>query len=220
MTDAIRSCTSASAATGISEPCGATALEPAAGSLLPTPTTSLTDIGQLIARLQIEAGFQRRKSAREARDSMQTALANAQKRELAAMRKAAEERYSAAKWDAFGKIGSGVLTLGGMGVTELARKNDWSNVLVQNADVVAREGLNPLLDGALGSISSGMRRDADAADEAATAARYEAKSLERLLEEAIDDEKTAKESVRKALDFLREYESTLSQSQSAALHRM
>lgn len=219
MTEALQHCLSTSALIGHSAPCDPIAVELAADTLLPTPTISLADVGQLIAQLETEMGFQRRKSARDARDVAQSAVDSAQKRELAEMRKAADERYAAAKVEAWTKIVTGAGTVGAMALGDVAAKK-WRNSLLEKSGDLMKDGVNRVADGASGLVSSGMRHEADRADEAATAARYAAKSLEKLVEEAVDDERAAKESVRKALDFLREYESTRSQSQSAALHRM
>jgi hypothetical protein len=219
MTSALKSCTSTFAVNDFSGPCAPAASEPAAGSLLPLPTHDLTDVGQVIARLQTELGFERRKSARATRDAAQAAMESAQKRELAEMRKAADERYAAAQVEAWGKILTGGAAIGGVGLSVLGRV-EWRNCLLEKSDTLVRDGVNRIADGVVGLAASGMRHEADAADEAAAAARYAAKSLEKIVEEAVDDDVAAKESIRKALDFLREYESTRSQSRSAALHKM
>lgn len=219
MTEALRPCLSTSALVGPSEPCDPTAVEWSTGSILPAPTNNLSDVGQIIARLETEMGFERRKFARQAREASQTAMETAQARELAEMRKAADERYAAAKVEAWTKIGTGAATLGSVALADVAAK-DWRNSLLEKSDVLMKDGVNRVADGVSSLISSGMKRQADAADEVATAARYAAKSLEKLVEDAMEDEGAAKESVRKALDFLREYESTRSQSQSAAFHKM
>lgn len=219
MTSALKSCTSTFAVNGFSQPFDPVATGPAAGSVLPMPMHDLADVGQVIAQLEAELGFERRRTARATRNAAEAAMESAQKRELAEMRKAADERYAAAQVEAWGKIFTGAAAVGGVGLSVLGRV-EWRDCLLEKSDILVRDGVNRVVDGGLGLVSSGMRHEADTADEAATAARYAAKSLERLVEEAVDDEAAAKESIRKALDFLREYESTRAQSRSAALHKM
>lgn len=187
------------------------------GSLLPEPEAALANVGQLVAELAIESAFARRKGTRDARSIAERAMEGAQRAELAALQRAADERYAAAKVEAWTQIGAGGLVSASAGCSVAG--NSARNCLLAQSDLAVREGLAPILKGIGGLHSSGLKNNADAAEQAATAARYAASSLGKLIEQAVDDEKSTQESVRKALDFLREYESTRSQSQAAALHR-
>jgi hypothetical protein len=194
----------------------------AGGALLPEPSGGgHGDVGQAMAMMMIDAAFAQRKTAREAKATAQNAMADAQKHQLEEMRAAADERYSAAKVDAWVQIGSGGLTLGAMGVGAAGKQlgNEAMKTYGKAVEDGMTAGGNTLAKGLGGLVSSGMRHTADMSD--ASAKQYEnaGKISKEVSEDWGDDVAAAKESVRKALDFLKEYQSTQSQTQAAALHR-
>lgn len=190
-------------------------------SLLPAPTGSV-DAGRILAELMIESGFARRKSARDARSNAERAMESAQKNELRDMKEKAEKTYEAAQIDAWVKIGTGAVTLGATGA-------EYAGGLMRNGPLadagrgtltVMGNGGAKILDSTTALVSAGIKHEADRAELAEKTSQYAAESLKKIAEDAIDDERAAKESVRKALDLLKEYESAQSQAQAAAIHRV
>jgi hypothetical protein len=176
--------------------------------LLPDPASTAAinmDAGQAMAMLMIDSAFARRTTAREAKTKAESASADAQSQQLHRMREAAEHRYDAAQMDAWVQIGSGAVTLAG--------------TRFGTGGMNVAGGVSSFAKGIGGLASSAERRAAERADASAKQHELTAKLMKDIGEDWGDDVRAAKESVRKALDFLKEYQSTQSQTQAAALHR-
>jgi hypothetical protein len=177
------------------------------------------DVGLMIATMIIETAFANRMRAREDRHQATNAMVAAHKDQIAHMREAAEQRYTAAQAEAWGKIADGGLGVVGGCVT--------AGVFGTNADSATRatnEGYGNALSsggriasGFTGLAAAGDRYDSENLDADAKAAENEAMQQKRMIEAADDDIKEAREYTRAAIDFLRELESTKSKSLSSAI---
>ncbi len=177
---------------------------PSGAPILPPPASA--DVGEAIATLVIESALANRKTARDTKHAAASALEHAEDAEIANMRQAADSRYNAAKADAFAQMASGGLTAGSAYVGNTAA------MTFKGGAEVAKGGFSFF-------YSAGEKRDADRADIAAKQAAHAATHAKTTMDDAIDDEKAAKDSVRKALEFLKDYSSSQQQAQAAATHR-
>jgi len=187
--------------------------------LLPVPTNANVDVGQAIATLMIDSAFAQRKTAREAKQKGESAMIAMQKDEIAQMQKAADEKYTAAKVDAWVQVGTGVvsgigvgLSLGGAKDSKLAKIGGAYMKFTENGGKDATKGT-------FGLWSSAHRFSADSSEAAAKEASHGASNTKSAIDECGEDIRATKDLVRKALDFMKEYQSAQSQSQAAALHR-
>lgn len=209
------------AASGVSSSNAPAPLE-AASTLMPEPTGG--DIGMIIAKLTIENAFEQRKQARSDRQHATTAMVAAQKDQIAHMREAADQRYEAAKLEAWGKIADGALGITGGLITagtfqSNAHSGDLGEAIRQNNSgwgSAASSGGN-LASGITGWIAAGQKREADNLDADAKADEMEATAQKRALENADDEIKETREHVRTALDFLREFQSTQTKAMASAI---
>ncbi|HSO36604.1 MAG TPA: hypothetical protein VLT33_28960 [Labilithrix sp.] len=187
--------------------------------LLPEPSSANVDVGQAIATLMIDSAFAQRKTAREAKQKAESAMIGLQKEEIAQMQKAADEKYTAAKIDAWVQIGTGVvsgvgigLSLAGPAGSKLAEVGNTFTKFTENG---GKDGTK----GTFGLWSGAERFAADSSEAAAKEASHGASNMKSAIDDCGDDVRATKELVRKALDFMKEYQSAQSQSQAAALHR-
>jgi hypothetical protein len=183
---------------------GASATPPVA-TLLPEP--GQVDIGSVVAKLSIENAFTERAAARQDRRTANAAMISAQKAQISKMREQADKNFEAARADAFGKIWSGGLGIG----AGIAGGLDYKNV------AVGLNGGRSIGEGVAGIVSGNTKRDADRLGAAAKAAEMEATAQKDRVETADDEIKEAREHVRTALDFLREFQSTEAKSMSSAI---
>jgi hypothetical protein len=195
-------------------------------TLLPAPTVggsraSSTDVGAAMATMMIDSAFAQRKTAREAKARAESMMVAAQQQQIEQMRQAADDKYDAAKTDAWIQIGTGAVTLAAIGAQAGGAATGNATVMTVGATTsqVMTNGGTDIAKGTGTLYSSGLRHDADYAD--ATAKQYEhaAASMKTCSEDWGDDIRANKESVRKALDFLKDYEAAQQQTQAAALHR-
>lgn len=187
-------------------------------SLLPDPTVNIGDIGEAIARLMIDSAFAQRKTAREAKAKAESAMEVAQKHELEHMHAAADEKYAAAQIDAWVQIGTGVVTLGAM-AAEASGKTGWVHDAGKTAGQAMKDGGTDIAKGAGKLASSGQGLAADTSTAAAKEAENAAKRMKTSVDDCAEDVRGTKESARKALDFLKEYQVAQAQTQLAALRR-
>lgn len=185
---------------------GPQASSPTAASLMSEPVAG-GDVGMIIAKMIIENAFTNRMQARQDRQRATNAMVEAQKSQISQMREAAENRYEAAKLEAYGKIAEGAYGVVGGAVS--AAGNDGAGQSASSFGKVA--------SGSAGLVASGQRNDAENMDADAKAAENDAAQQKRLVEAADDDIKEAREYTRAALDFLREFESTQNKSMSSAI---
>lgn len=194
----------------------------AAGSLMPEPQGG--DVGLIVAQLAIENAFEQRKQARNDRQHATSAMVAAQKDQIAHMREAADMRYEAAKLEAWGKIADGALGITGGVITagtfqsnahsgalgEAIRQNNqgWGSAFSSGGNVAS---------GVTGLIAAGQKHAADNLDADAKADEMEATAQKRALENADDEIKEARDHVRTALDFLREFQSTQTKAMASAI---
>lgn len=191
-------------------------------SLMPEPKGG--DIGMIVAQLAIENAFEQRKQARNDRQHATTAMIAAQKSQITHMREAADQRYEAAKLEAWGKIADGALGITGGLVTagtfqSNAHSGDLGEAIRQNNSgwgSAASSGGN-LASGITGMFAAGQKHDADNLDADAKADEMEATAQKRALENADDEIKETRDHVRTALDFLREFQSTQTKAMASAI---
>lgn len=201
------------------------------GTLMPEPKGA--DIGLVIAQMAIENAYTTRKQAREQRQHANAAMISAQREQLAQMRIEADKRFEAAQFEAYGKIGEGLAGVaGGLSTAGVL----WSDSRTGGAsdsrgsqgdgrqEVPKAEGYGTAL-GSLGKIGGGVasayaaghRHDADLAGAAAKAYEMEATTQKHAIENAEDEMKEAREHIRTALDFLRDFEAAQTKAMSSAI---
>lgn len=181
-------------------------------ALLPAPEAHV-DVGAALATMLIEASFAQRKTARDERTAAETALEGAQHREVAAMRAQAEEKYEAAQAEGWSHIAGGALGIAGTALSVAG-----SVSVAKIGDGVSRSGPD-LVKGCGGLWAGGHALSADTRGAEAKEAEHAAARMKTVADDASEDGRAARESVRKALDFLKEYEATEAQTLAAALHR-
>ncbi|MBX3202233.1 MAG: hypothetical protein KF894_29150 [Labilithrix sp.] len=204
-----------------SAPGGAAPTE-AVGSLMSEPSGG--DISMAIAQMVIKSAYDSRKRARTDRQQASTAMVAAQKAQISELKKEAEKRYEAAKSEAFGKIFEGAAGVAGGLVSSglFSTKTDGATTAYQQARDSglgsALTSSGKLASGGVGLImTSGLRRESDLAGVAAKGYEMEATAQKRLIENAEDEIQEARDHVRKALDFLRDFQSTEAKSMSSAI---
>lgn len=203
----------------VAPPASASAPEAEPGPVLPpAPRLPAASVGEAIAMLVIEASFERRDAARELRGANTAALGQAQRAELAHLREAAEKRYDASMMKAGFQIAGGVVSLGGLAAAPAgaAMRNAPLNTV---GSVLQNGAVSAVLDGTGTALSAGATRAADRHDASAKSCEHAARALRDVNEDTRADLEASRESVRKALDFLREFERTQAQTVAAALHR-
>lgn len=186
-------------------------------ALLPSPAN--VDVGVVVARMAIENAFTERKEAHADRKHANEAMEAAQKRQLAEMRREADRRFDAARLEAAGKIAEGGAGIfGGITLASSAKPD------ATKAESTKAEGLSGILGsggkvaGALGSLDGAFARHA-ADDAGAMAKKYEmeAAAQKRVMDNAEDEVKEARDHARTALDFLRQLEETQAKSMGSAI---
>ncbi len=204
-----------------SAPGGAAPTE-AVGSLMSEPSGG--DISMAIAQMVIENAYDSRKRARTDRQHANTAMVTAQKAQISELKKEAEKRYEAARSEAFGKIFEGAAGIaGGLASSGLfSTKTDGETTEYQRArDSSLGSSLSSsgkLVSGGVGFFeTSGLRRESDLAGVAAKGYEMEATAQKKRIENTEDEIQEAREHVRKALDFLRDFQSTEAKAMSSAL---
>jgi hypothetical protein len=188
----------------------------AGAPLLPEPAITPLDIGQAIAELVIDSAFAQRKNAREAKQKAEGAMEAAQKQELAEMRAAADEKYTAAQIEAWTQIATGAVTVGAIGLSAAGGGVGDAGSYVAEA---MKDGGTDLGKGTGKLASSAQQHEADRSTAAAKEAEQAAGRMKTAVEDCADDVRATKESVRKALDFLKEFQAAESQTRAAALYR-
>ncbi len=209
---------SSAEAVGPTNSSGAAALP--IGGLMPEPQGA--DIGLVIAQLAIENAFTARKQARHDRQHANTAMIAAQKEQIAHMREEADKRYEAAKFEAWGKIaegGCGILggMVSGSGLFKLIGGTDESGLQTRRGWGEAASSLGRVGSGVTSVITAGERHDADLEGAAAKAAEIEATAQKDAIGNADDEIKEAREHIRTALDFLRDFQAAQQKAMSSAI---
>jgi hypothetical protein len=166
-----------------------------------------------MATMLIEAAFSQREGARESRTAAEGALESAQRREIEEMRAQADARYAAAQVEGWSQVAAGTIGLVGTTVAVCAT-GDTATI----GDGVSRTGPD-LTKGIGGLLASGYALSADEHGAAAKEAEQVASHRKAETDDASEDARSARETVRKALDFLKEYEESVAQTQAAAIHR-
>lgn len=193
------------------------------GSLMSEPKGG--DVGMAIAQMVIENAYDARKRARADRQQANTAMVAAQRAQISALEEEAEKRHEAARWDAWGKIAEGGAgALGGM-ISAGAFSTRAPPGTDAASDDRTRDGgygsaagaLGKLTSGGLGMFGADVRRESDLAGVAAKGYETEATAQKKRVEDAEDELDEAREHVRKALDFLRDFQSTETKAMSSAL---
>jgi hypothetical protein len=187
-----------------------TSSPPTNAELLPEPSVN---VELAIARMFIENAYTQRKAAHEDKRAAEGSMIAAQKDQIAKMRAAAEERFEAARLEAFGKIAEGAAGVAGglAGIGALGIEHnpkEWDDSMTSGGKL----GSGLLSLGAAGHKENAENLDADgkAAEMQQTVAKHE-------FDDADDAIKEAREHARNALDFLREYESTQAKTMASAL---
>ncbi len=180
--------------------------------LLPAPSTANVDIGLALATLSIDSAFERRKSARELKNQSERALSESESAQLANMEESAEQKLSSARLAAVGETAAGVLSIAGACVA-LKSPN------VAGSSLEVGKGASSLTSGTFKLLSSKDESDASEADVRAKAAEQAAGHFRDRFGDAKDEIDATHDTVSKAIDFLKEYESSQSQTAAATLHR-
>jgi hypothetical protein len=175
------------------------------------------DPGQAIAAMLIDSAFARRKTAREARDGARASRTEAQKQELNAMAVEADKKHSAELVAGWTKIGVGLGSLASVGLGALGEH--YRNEPLKTIPGHVMSGLKPTAEGMSDLFAGSYTREAATASADAKRASNAAQTLKEVSEDWSEDISAAKETVRKALDFIKDYQSALSQAQSAAMRR-
>lgn len=184
----------------------------AVGTLMPEPAG--VDIGLAIATMVIENAFTSRSAARRDRRDANSAMIAAQKDQINQLKQEADERYAAAKLEAWGKIGEGAAGIAG-GIVSAGTFGGPADRYKGLGSSIDSEG--KIHSGVFGLLGASSRHDADLAGAAAKAAEMEATARKNAVENADDEVKEAREHVRTALDFLREFQSTETKSMASAI---
>jgi len=183
---------------------------PTASALMPEPEPT-GDIAFVMAKMMVENAYRNREQARQDRQHGTEAMVAAQSEQIAHMRAAAEERYAAAKLEAWGKIGDGVFGVTGGCVTA-------GGSAPANAGIGSAIGSGGhVFAGGFSLAASSNKHAGDELEADAKAAENHATQLKRQVEGADDDIKEARDHMRAAIDFLREFESTKTKSLSSAI---
>lgn len=180
---------------------------PGVASLMPEPTGGGADVGFAIAQMIIETSFASKKAARHNRQQATQGMISAQKAQIAHLRQEAEKRYDAAVTNAWGKIAGGALGVAG-GIFMAEGKEGVGRALISGGDVA---------EGSLAIPAAGMERRAALESAAAKEAEMQATAEKAALDDANDEIAEAREHIRTALEFLRDFQSTQSKAMSSAI---
>lgn len=203
------------AAASSSRSSGAT---PSIGALLPEP--GAVDVGLAVAQMTIENAYTMKKQARADRGHASEAMIASQRQQIAELRKEADERHTAALFDAWGKITEG--SFGAAGGLMSAGALHWAKPAKFTLDESKGIGEATSAGGRLGAgvsslFAAGEREEADLANVAAKEAENEATAQKRVLDDADADAKTAEDHARRALDFLRDFRAAEDRAMSSAI---
>ncbi len=186
--------------------------------LPPAETTATGDVGLAIATLVINAAFEQKKGARTAKGRAEESRAQAEKQEIVKMHEEADEKFAAAQVDAWMQIGTGAFSLAGAGLAaggEGLRNAPMANI----GKGMSQGGWADVARGIGGLATAGMRDRASDAEAAAKEQGFVVDHAKEASSEATDDMKDAQDSIRKALDFLKDFNAAQSQAQNAAMRR-
>jgi hypothetical protein len=161
----------------------------------------------------LDESFADRKTAREARGNALVAVERLQAKQLGAMRAAADERRTAARYEAFAQLAAGTVAIAGAGL-ETSHDKDWSAL---GKVVGAGDGVTK---GLVGLTTAAFKNDAEQEDAAAKEAEQAAGRTKTIADGWGDDLRAAQETARKALDFLKEYQSAQAQARAATMMRV
>jgi hypothetical protein len=184
------------------------------GSLLPDPVGVGSfggDIGAELAALAVKTGQAQEDGARTERDTDEQMEVKEDNAEVADMHAKAGDIRNAGIVDGVGMMAQGAAGIGG---ASFALQFPGS----AKADMAIGEGAGQLLDGAakIGSAfynADGANRDADAA-----AHRANADQFKTAAEDMHDAQKSGADFVSAALDFYKEYSSSVADANKAAIH--
>lgn len=164
------------------------------------------DIGQMIAALLVKMSKSQRDTAREMKEASMKQEEAAQSAKLQAMRDQADAKLTAGMISGCATIGSGALQMSG-GIAEGKKE-----MAILNASSKGVEGF-----GKIGETLYKGAADRAAQDE--TRADFAAKQAGRGVEAAKDNDKDARETARKAIDLLKEWQGAKDSASKAALFR-
>jgi hypothetical protein len=163
------------------------------------------DIGAAIAAMVMQSKKELRQSARTSRDAAYAAQEAAQRQQLAHMRSSAEAKFTAG-------IVSG-------GATVLSAASSFTGSVTDGKVAAAFTNGSKAIDGTAKMWSSQHELASSLQDQRAKASGMAAETAERVAESHSDDVKDADESLKKCLEFLKEWLSAKDAARSAAVHR-
>ncbi len=176
------------------------------------------DLGAQIAALLVETASRMKKSSRDERALQEVRMEKAEEGQLAAIWEQADHVRAAGVWEGVGGLleGGCRIASGSLAIASAAG----------SAHAKMAENLSKITDGS-GTTSSALGRMLGSGEHArgvtaeGNARQYEqaAGHAKRATDELRDDEHDAEAMVKKALDFYREFATSQSQAQSAAVHR-
>jgi hypothetical protein len=184
------------------------------GALLPAPRPSV-DVGEAIAKLVLENAFTQREAARKDRNQATNAMAVAQQHQLANMREEADDRYAAACASAVGKMVEGAASVVGGAVALEGACGRGAAKAEARGQIIGGSG--KVFSAGSDLFAAGWTHAADTASANAKADEMAAKAAESRTNDASDEMKEGQDTIRTALDFLREFHSTQSKSMSSAI---
>lgn len=164
------------------------------------------DIGQMIAALMIKMSKSQRDTARTMKDASMKAEDAAQSAKIKAMQDQADAKFTAGMVSGCATIGSGACSMVGGFKGGDGAMAKWNG---------AGKGVEGM--GKVGETIYKGAADRAAQDEAR--ADFAAKQAGRGVEAAKDNEKDARETARKAIDLLKEWQGAKDSAQKAALFR-
>lgn len=168
------------------------------------------DVNAQVAAMLLKHSQERKSALREERQAQEQLVSTMEARQVAKMRESATEIRTAAQERAIGQIANGACQIAGGCVSMGGSEIDQAVGEAWKGTGASAEGVTSF-DAAEHDYAKGMA-DADAKQ-----AEHLAGEASRGLEDIKDDQKSAHELVRTALDFLKEIRGASDQSKSAAL---
>lgn len=194
------------------------------------------DLGAAIAAMVMMTAKESKKAARTARDAAYASMEAAQRDQLAHMREEAEAKFIGGMASGIATVGSGALSIGG-GMSDAAAATHQAEVDRMNkvgegasrTEEFARQnaagtaswlnGGSTGLQGAGKITETAESFSAEHSGEAAKGDEMRADAAKRSAEAARDDIDDAKDVLKKAMDFYKEYTTAKNDAQKAAFLR-
>lgn len=176
-----------------------------ATALMPEP--SQCDVSLAIAQMVIQNAFNSQTAARQDRQQATQRMMDAQKTQVAELRKEADQKLAAGCVEAAGRILSGAGSIANGLMTAGGKKDKGAAI----------KGGGDLLAGYCAVASAIVSHEADLTSARAKTAEMEAARQKDDIDAANDELDEARQHIRTALDFLRQFRTTEAESMRAAI---